>query len=107
MFISRSIIVCKDAESMHDLKYKLSQLDYPVDILSFHNAKDVLERFISHRIRMIIVHTMFYFAFESYISSMVILPKLIDVVFIDRRLPQWIHSHSQVAYGDLCTTVAI
>ena len=80
MYISRSMLVCGATSTMYYMYALLSKLDYPVDVLTVHNAQRVLDRFLAHKVRMIIVHHTYIPLFETYLKSVW---SLLDVCFVD------------------------
>ena len=80
MYITKSMIICKDVPTMYYMKNILTKLDYPVEILTIKNAKDVLIGFSKHKIRMIIVSEACFDVFTSYLSFMF---SYFDAIFID------------------------
>ena len=66
---------------MYHLNHYLNRLDYPVDVLTVKNARNILDRFCSHSLRMLIVGELCGALLETHLSF---LARNIDVVFVDQ-----------------------
>jgi hypothetical protein len=82
-YVGKSMVVSMDPSTMYHLHRMLHDLDYPVEMMTIHNAASVLEALCAHQIRMVIVHPA---SFQHIATIMDSILSIIDVIFVDGRL---------------------
>jgi hypothetical protein len=84
VYVGKSLVVTRDAFSLHHVGARLIASHYPVKILTISNAMAVLDSLESNGIRMILVDLPCILKLPTDIMDFLL--TVVDVVFVDGRL---------------------
>lgn len=83
VYVGTSLVVCRDAFSLHHVGTLLKASHYPVKTLTICNAMAVLDALESNGIRMVLVELPCLMKLPNIMD---VLLDVVDVVFVDGRM---------------------
>ena len=86
VYVGKSLVVVRDAFSLHHIGTLLKASHYPVKILTIRNAMAVLDALESNGIRMVLVELPCLMQLTSTHAVVDHLLSCVDMVFVDGRL---------------------
>lgn len=69
-YIYKSLVICNDPSHVYHMLSLLKKSDFPVELLSYDNFNDVMYRFTTGNVRMLILSDMLYHILDSHYEDL-------------------------------------